>query len=140
MTQGNLPDSSPDGKGPNRKRQAAQRRGRFGESLALLYLRLRGYRLLARGYRTRQGEIDLVLRQGRLLIFVEVKQRGDLDRAAEAIRPRQQRRITAAASQYLQDYPGLARLDQRFDAILLAPWRLPRHVKDAWRESDHGYM
>lgn len=137
MTEGKAPGGSADRGGPDRTRRAAERRGRFGESLARLYLRLSGYRLLARGYRTRQGEIDLVLRKGRLLVF---KQRADLDRAAEAIRPRQQLRISKAAAQYLQDYPGLARLDQRFDAILLAPWRFPRHVKDAWRESDHGYM
>ena len=140
MTEGKAPGDPAHRGGPDRARRAAERRGRFGESLARLYLRLSGYRLLARGYRTRQGEIDLVLRKGRLLVFVEVKQRADLDRAAEAIRPRQQQRITRAAAQYLQDYPGLARLDQRFDAILLAPWRFPRHVKDAWRESDHGYM
>ena len=121
-------------------RKAAERRGRIGESLALLYLRLHGFALLARGYRTRQGEVDLVMRKGGLIVFFEVKRRADFLQAAESIRIRQKRRITAAAKQYLRDHPGMARLDQRFDAILLAPGRLPRHVKDAWRESDLGYM
>ncbi len=129
------------GKGADRQaRKAAERRGRFGESLALLYLRVMGHALLARGYRTRQGEIDLVMRKGRLIVFFEVKRRGDFLSAGEAIRIQQKRRITAAAKQYLRDHPGMARLDQRFDAILLAPGRLPRHIKDAWRESDLGYM
>ncbi len=122
------------------RRRAAERRGRLSEALALTYLRLKGYRLLARGYRTGRGEIDLVLWRKGLIVFVEVKRRGDLASAAEAIRPRQKARITDAARQYIQEHPGMARLDQRFDALLLAPWRLPRHVEDAWRDSDHGYM
>lgn len=117
------------------RRRRAQRRGRFGEALARALLRLKGYRCLARGYRTPQGEIDLVLRRGDLLVFVEVKAHASLERAAEAITARQRRRIAAAAALYLQAHTQLALLRQRFDAVLLAPGRWPRVIEDAWRDS-----
>jgi putative endonuclease len=118
------------------RRRRAQRRGRLGEALALALLRLKGYRLLARGYRTPQGEIDLILRRRSLLVFVEVKSHATLERAAEALTPKQRRRIAAAASLFLQGHPQLASLRQRFDAVLLAPGRWPRVIEDAWRDSN----
>jgi putative endonuclease len=116
-------------------RRRAWRKGRRAEGFALFWLRLKGYRLLARGYRTAGGEVDLILRRGRLVVFVEVKRREELAAAAESIGARQRRRIAAAARHFLQRHPGLAGLGQRFDALLLAPGRWPRHVTDAWRDS-----
>jgi putative endonuclease len=73
-----------------------------------------------------------VVRRGRVLVFVEVKARGRVDDAAEAVTPRQQRRITAAAAAWLAKHPSDATRDIRFDAVLVAPWRLPRHIKAAF--------
>jgi len=113
-------------------RRRAYTRGRLAESLAAWWLRLQGYRILARGFRVPVGEIDLIARRGSILAIVEVKRRDSLAAAIESVSPRQRRRIRHAAEAFLQRHPGLAGLQVRFDVVLLAPWRLPRHVKDAW--------
>ena len=113
-------------------RRRAWHRGRRAEWLAAWWLRLQGYRILARDQRSPVGEIDLVARRGRMLVFFEVKRRERLDHAGEAISPRQQRRIRRAAELFLQRHPELAGLQPRFDALLLAPGHLPHHLKDAW--------
>lgn len=112
---------------------AAWKAGRRGEALAALRLRLTGWRILARDWRSPAGEIDIVAKRGRLVLFVEVKARGDEGAAGEAIGARQQARITAAAGLFLARHPELAGCDARFDAMLVAPWRWPRHLPDAWR-------
>ncbi len=118
---------------PRDRRRAAQRSGLRAESLAAWWLRLKGYRVLERQLRLGVGEIDLVVRRGRTLVFVEVKRRADLSEAAEAIRLQQRRRIERAAEGYLARLPDRSVLEVRFDALLLAPWRLPRHIEGAWR-------
>lgn len=118
-----------------RDRLASQRWGRWAESLAAWRLRLAGYRVVARNFRSPVGEIDLVVRRGRVLAFVEVKTRGLAAEAAEAIRPTQQARIRNAAAAFLARHPALAGLDLRFDAVLVTPGGLPRHLPDAWRDS-----
>ena len=114
-----------------RRREAA---GRSAESFCALVLRLKGFRILARRFRTPAGEIDIVARRGGLLVFIEVKARDDLAMAAESVGPRQRRRIAVAARLFLQKRPDLQGLDRRFDVMLLTPRRLPRHISDAWRE------
>ncbi len=114
------------------KRQA-WRFGRYAETFAAWHLRLRGYRILARGFRTAMGEIDIVARRGNTLAMIEVKARGNLAQAAEALGRRQQQRITRAASAYLAAHPACAGLDVRFDLLMISPWRLPIHLVDAWR-------
>lgn len=112
--------------------QSAERRGRRAERAARWWLRLQGYRILASGYRVAVGEIDIVARRGDILAIVEVKIRADLDHAAYAIGGRQRRRILRATEAFLSAHPGLADRQVRFDAILVAPWRWPRHLKAAW--------
>ena len=113
-------------------RRRADARGRRAERLAAWWLRLQGYRILEQGFRLPVGEIDLIARRGGTLAIVEVKRRARLAEAGEAIRRRQQRRVVHAAQAYLQRHPELARLQLRFDALLLVPRRLPHHIKDAW--------
>jgi len=115
------------------RRRRARRRGRWAEALARLALRLAGYRILALDRRSHVGEIDIIARRGRRLAFVEVKARASLEVAAEAILQRQRRRIARAAAGFLAARPDLAGLEVRFDVVLVAPWRWPRHVVDAWR-------
>jgi putative endonuclease len=115
------------------KRRAALRRGRLAESLAVWWLRLKGYRILGRDLRLGVGEIDILARRGRLLVAIEVKHRPDLLTAGEAIDRRSRERIARAFSRWLAQHPELADLDLRFDAVLMVPGRWPRHLPDAWR-------
>jgi putative endonuclease len=115
------------------KKREARRYGRFAEWLAAWHLRLKGYRIVARGFRVSAGEIDIVARRGRLLVFVEVKARRELAAAAEALGARQAGRVARAAEAFLQSRPDLSGLDQRFDVVLVRPWRPPLHIKEAWR-------
>jgi putative endonuclease len=118
------------------RRRLAWSRGRRSETLAAWWLRCKGYRVLARNYKVPAGEIDIVARRGRVLALVEVKARADLATAGEAIGRRQRRRIARAAETFLQRHAGLRGLDARFDVVLLAPGRLPRHIEGAWRLDD----
>jgi len=117
-------------KGDPARGRAAHAAGLRAEALAALMLRLKGYRILARRMKTRLGEIDLIARRGRALVFVEVKARGNLDGAAEALMAEQRAR---AAALFVAARPAFADLDMRFDVVLVAPRRWPRHLADAWR-------
>jgi putative endonuclease len=117
------------------RRSDAERRGRRGETLAMLLLIAKGYRIVARRLRTHAGEIDLVARSPRgILCFVEVKMRGSLAEAREALLPRQRDRIARAAELYLARLRGSPPRGVRFDVIILSARQLwPTHLKDAWR-------
>ncbi|WAP67539.1 YraN family protein [Jiella pelagia] len=108
-------------------------RGHRGEWLAAWALRLKGYRILAKQYRTKLGEIDIVARRGDLVAIVEVKARPTLLAAMDAVGPYAQRRIEGAADLWLAKQKDYARLSIRFDIVAVLPRRWPVHVKDAWR-------
>src|ERR1700693_1126973 len=135
--------AKPDGAPPSDKlakvaspaRVAAFRTGISAESRAAAYLMAKGYRILAKRFRTPHGEIDIVARRRKLVAFVEVKARTSLDDAAYAVTPRQQRRIIDAAQAWLMAHPEHADFDLRFDAVLIAPRRLPRHLLAAFDAS-----
>jgi putative endonuclease len=110
------------------RRLKAYRRGRRSEWIAALALMAKGYRIVARGYRTRLGEIDLIARRRDLVLIVEVKARPTLMEAMEAIDRVSQRRIEAAADQWLAHQPDRHRLSLRFDMIAVLPRRWPVHV------------
>src|SRR6186713_1748304 len=117
------------------ERVAAFRTGISAESRAAAYLMAKGYRILAKRYRTPHGEIDIVARRRNLIAFVEVKARATLDDAAFAVTPRQQQRIIDAAQGWLAAHPEHAEFELRFDAMLIAPRSLPRHVLAAFDAS-----
>ena len=121
---------------PRPERQVAFRLGLSAETRAAAFLLAKGYRIVARRWRSPVGEIDLVARRGRVLVFVEVKARVRFDDAAEAVTPRQQRRITAAAAAWLASHPHDVGRDIRFDVVLVAPWRIPRHLPAAFDASE----
>src|SRR6476661_3235705 len=127
------PDKRADPASP--ARIAAFRTGISAESRAAAFLMAKGYRILAKRFRTPYGEIDIVARRRNLLAFVEVKARASLDEAAYAVTPRQQRRIIDAAQAWLMAHPEHANFDLRFDAVLIAPRRLPRHLLAAFDAS-----
>ena len=113
-------------------RQAAFRYGLSAESRAAAYLLAKGYRITARRFKTPVGEIDIVARRRGVLVFVEVKARARDEDAAEAVTARQQRRIVAAAEYWLASHPEDANGDIRFDAVLVVPGRIPRHIPAAF--------
>lgn len=117
------------------RRRAAYRRGHTGERLAALRLLLSGYRILARRYRTKVGEIDLIARRGDVVAFIEVKRRNQLATGLEAVTPQAQLRIRRAAELYLMRNPALAERVLRFDVMVVTPWAWPRHIVDAWRDN-----
>jgi putative endonuclease len=117
----------------DRARHAAERRGHQAETLAALRLRLAGWRIVARRWRSKAGEIDLVSRCDKLIAFVEVKARADITDALDAVSARQRKRIASAASRFLARHPKFATLDARFDLVVVTPKRWPRHIPDAWR-------
>lgn len=114
------------------RRRRAFRRGSRSEFIAALYLRLKGYRILAMRYRTRSGEIDIVARKGDLAVFVEVKARASEARAVDAVSALAQQRIRDSAALWLSRQRDAARLSLRFDIVAVMPWRLPRHFPDAF--------
>jgi putative endonuclease len=122
--------------------ETAHARGLAAENAASALLERKGFVLIARRYKTPHGEIDLIARKGDLLVFVEVKQRSGLTRAAESITPRQRQRIVNAAEMFLshpQSHGGhdLSAIElMRFDAILVASGRSPLHIEAAFTSED----
>jgi putative endonuclease len=114
-------------------RARAERWGVRAERLAALWLRIAGWRVLERRYRVPVGEIDLIACRGRSLAFIEVKARADHAAALDAVGPHKRRRVERAAAAFLSAHPEWRTVSPRFDVMVLGPWRLPRHLKDAWR-------
>lgn len=110
------------------------RAGLRAEALAVLLLRLKGYGILARRYRTPAGEIDIVARRLGRLAFVEVKTRGEAAAALESVTLRARGRIRRSAEHFLAAHPGLDGLRMGFDVVIVVPPGLPRHLRDAWRD------
>lgn len=111
-------------------RAEREARGRRGEALAAWYLRLKGWRVLARRAKTPRGEVDLVVRRGRTVAFVEVKWRATAEERDAAIDPYRLRRVVAAAEALAPRYVRSGD-DLRIDVLLLAPGHLPRHIVNA---------
>ncbi|CAI8383643.1 MAG: hypothetical protein CME93_04915 [Hyphomonadaceae bacterium] len=120
---------------PNRDKakQIAEARGRRAENVAALYLRLKGYRILARRAKLFCGEIDLIARRSDTLAFIEVKYRRDHGAGLAAVGTRNWRRISAAAEVWVAGRSDLSNLNWRYDLISIAPGKLPQHERDFWR-------
>lgn len=113
-------------------RRGAERRGRWAEGLALWSLRLKGYRLLARRFKCKTGEVDLIMRRGVVTAFIEVKQRASRDAAVESVTMHQARRIGAAAASWMARDPVAARQFCRFDIVAVTPYQWPHHIENAF--------
>ena len=109
-------------------RAGAERRGRRAEALAALYLQLKGYRLIARRARVPGGEVDLVMRRRRTVVFVEVKARADAIAADAALAPERLHRVRRAA-EGLWPRHATGMDGARIDAVVILPWRWPLHLK-----------
>jgi putative endonuclease len=113
-------------------RQEAEKRGRGAETLACWYLRLKGWRILARRARVPGGEVDIVARRGRMLAFVEVKARANEEAAAFSLDQYRLRRVAVAAERlaprFMRDGD-----DVRIDAMFVMPRRIPLHLTNVWQ-------
>jgi putative endonuclease len=120
---------------PSSERQTAFRAGISAESRAAMLLIAKGFRILARRWRSPVGEIDIIARRRQLLVFVEVKARATIDDAAWSVTDRQRVRIIQAAQAWLARHADDRIHDIRFDAVLVAPGRIPVHVPAAFDAS-----
>jgi putative endonuclease len=89
---------------------------RRSEILAAAYLRSLGYRLIASGYRVRDGEVDLIAKEGDILVFIEVKSRRSSDPPEDAVNLRKKQRIIRAARAYMARHK-LHEVPFRFDVV-----------------------
>nr|WP_319384921.1 YraN family protein [uncultured Roseibium sp.] len=119
------------GKQPDTRRKA-HRLGLSAESRAAWYLRLTGWRILKRRYRTRAGEIDLIAKKRKTVAFVEVKARKTREAAMNAVTPASQKRITRAAKIFVSEHPKAGFYTLRFDVIIIRPWTLPERIENAF--------
>ncbi|MGN6154220.1 MAG: YraN family protein [Sphingomicrobium sp.] len=113
------------------RRQKAEKRGRAAESLGCWYLRIKGWRILARRARVPGGEVDIVARRGRVLAFVEVKARASDEAAGFALDRYRLRRVAVAAERLTARYMREGD-DVRIDALFIVPGKLPRHLANVW--------
>src|SRR5262252_3714936 len=114
---------------PRPERLAAFQRGISAESRAALS---KAYRILARRWKTPFGEIDIVARRRGVVVFVEVKARASIDEAVEAVTDRTKHRVIAAAEPWLARHPQHANGGVRFDVIVVAPGKIPRHIVNSF--------
>lgn len=114
------------------KRQAAEKRGRGAERIAAMWLRLFGWRILARRTRVRGGEVDIIARRGRTLAFIEVKARSSDEAAALALDHYRLRRVAVAAELLAPRFMRSGD-ELRIDAMFIVPGRLPHHLPDVWQ-------
>ncbi len=111
-------------------RRASQRRGAWSEVAAAAAMMIKGYRILARRWKSHHGEIDLIAVRGKRLAFIEVKQRPTLDEAHFAITGMQSRRVRDAAELWLSRNKRYQDHDIHFDAVFVLPRHWPRHVEE----------
>ena len=116
----------------SRSRKASHRAGIIAEYVALVWLMLKGYWPVALRYKTAVGEIDLVVRRGSVLAFVEVKLRQTAMAAAYAVHEKNQSRVLRAAQYFLNHYPHYAQHTVRFDVCLVPWYGLPQHIPQAF--------
>lgn len=111
------------------------KKGRWSELYAALYLVCCGYSIVCWRYKTKVGEIDLIARRGRMLVFIEVKARKGRLTGLDAVSDKSWQRIARAAAQFSRRYQHKAGLPLlwRYDLVVVTPWRLPYHQVDSYR-------
>ncbi|MGL4974244.1 MAG: YraN family protein [Bosea sp. (in: a-proteobacteria)] len=108
--------------------QKAGRTGRVAEHVAALFLMAKGYRILARRYGGKGGEIDLIAKRGDTIAFVEVKARDTMEAALGAITSEKQRLVAKRVRSWQAQNPWAMQATLRADAVFIAPWCWPRHI------------
>lgn len=117
-----------------KKRHFNNVKGHIAEAIAALLLILKGYRILARRYKVKSGEIDIIALRGERLAFVEVKLRSNKKAALEALTIQQQKRIINASKFWLNKHVVYKKYQVSYDYVIFLPWHLPSHNKYFYRE------
>lgn len=113
---------------------SSHQRGLWAEALTTFFLICKGYRIVARRWKTRRGEIDILAYKGKTYVALEVKKRTSIHAAKYAITPRQRQRIEASLRAFIQrQYPSWPIDNFRFDVVCWGRWLWPIHIKGAWR-------
>jgi putative endonuclease len=118
------------------KRRTAHALGLSAETWAAWYLRLTGWRILKRRYKTKSGEIDLIAKRRKTVAFVEVKARKNRQAALEAVTPASQKRISRAARIFVTEHPKAGFFTLRFDVVIIRPWAMPERIENAFEAWD----
>ena len=113
-------------------RKTSLRWGVIAEYAAAFCLILKFYSILAMRYRIKEGEVDLIVRRGRTIAFVEVKARTDFATGLEAIDEIKLRKFRKAVDHWVMRNPWAETYTLRGDAVVIRPWRLPVHIEDAF--------
>jgi putative endonuclease len=113
-------------------RRRAERRGRTAEVVAALFMMMKGYRPLAWRLRTPRGEIDLIVKSGRRIVFVEVKTRSEIDWGLASVTPFKAQRMFDAARLWIGRNARDLQADYRFDILVVSAYHWPRHIENAF--------
>ena len=111
-------------------RRSAERKGHKGETFAAVLLMFKGYRIVARRYKTKLGEVDIIARRRNIVALVEVKSRNTLLEAMDAVDTMTMRRIEAAGDLWLAKQRDYARINIRYDLIAILPRKFPVHIEN----------
>lgn len=122
--------------GSSGTREAAYRWGLSAEARAAWALRLTGWRILKRRYKTKAGEIDLIAKKRKTVAFIEVKARRSRDAALDAVTPASRRRIVKAAKIFVAEHPKAGFYTLRFDVMIVRPWTWPERIENAFHAED----
>jgi putative endonuclease len=115
------------------KRRETYDAGVFAEALACLFLRLKGYKIITKRFKTKSGEIDIIAKTASVIVFVEVKKRVTVNDALACVSSHNISRVRRAAQWWLQCNTRVAdNCDIRFDVIAIAPYCWPRHISNAF--------
>lgn len=136
MPNARRPAKSPEKPDGTRKRQRAHARGLSAESRAAWALRLTGWRILKRRYKTKAGEIDLIAKKRKTVAFIEVKARRTREEALSAVTPTSQKRIVRAARIFVAEHPKAGFFTLRFDIMIVRPWAWPERIVNAFEGRD----
>lgn len=117
---------------PKSSRKRAETSGRISETFAAIYLTFKGYQIIEWRKKSSLGEIDMIARRGKTLAFIEIKYRKTIEIAQFSVTKAQQQRIKNAANLYCSKRPWAREFLWRFDVIAIAPWKMPKHIKDAF--------
>ncbi len=112
-----------------------EQRGRRAENIAAMFLRLKGYTILDRRYRTPFGEIDIIARRGKIIVFVEVKARRDHENARASLTNHQMKRIIAAAKNRFAQENFHLDTPCHFDMITVSHYLMPRHYPNVFEDT-----
>lgn len=114
-------------------------KGYIGEIAALLLLFFKGYEILEWRSKSKFGEIDIITKKGKEIVFIEVKLRKTLEAAQFAPSPKQIKRITHSAQIWCNKREWTQKYNYRFDVIAIAPFKI-KHIKDAFRPNNEVYF